>query len=315
MSFSIHTITNKPWTVEQCIAQYAAAGVSGITLWRYNFESRDPAAVGRMIRDAGLTCTGLARGGFFPAATAAARTAAVDDNKRAIDEAAASGAPVLVLVCGAVPGQSLETSRGQITEGIAACVDHARAAGVKLAIEPLHPMYADDRSAIVTTGQANDVCETLGNPPEVGIALDVYHTWWDSALETEIARAGAAGRLFSFHVCDWRTPTADLLNDRGLMGEGCIDIRRINQIKSTDGTTIGSRTKIKIVKNKVAPPFTEAEFDIMYDEGISSTGSLLDLALEMEVIQKRGSWFSYDGTQLAQGRDAAKDVLKADPAL
>ena len=94
-----------------------------------------------------------------------------------------------------------------------------------------------------------------------------------------------------------------------------VDIRRIGQIKSSDGTTIGSRTKIKVVKNKVAPPFTEAEFDIMYDEGISSTGSLLDLALEMEIIQKRGSWFSYDGSQLAQGRDAAKDVLKADPAI
>lgn len=94
-----------------------------------------------------------------------------------------------------------------------------------------------------------------------------------------------------------------------------IDIRRIYQIKSSDGTTIGSRTKIKVVKNKVAPPFTEAEFDIMYDEGISSTGSLLDLALEMEIIQKRGSWFSYDGAQLAQGRDAAKDVLKADPSI
>ncbi len=94
-----------------------------------------------------------------------------------------------------------------------------------------------------------------------------------------------------------------------------VDIRRVGQIKASDGTTIGSRTKIKVVKNKVAPPFTEAEFDIMYDEGISSTGSLLDLALEMEIIQKRGSWFSYDGAQLAQGRDAAKDVLKADPAI
>lgn len=94
-----------------------------------------------------------------------------------------------------------------------------------------------------------------------------------------------------------------------------VDIRRIGQIKASDGTVIGSRTKIKVVKNKVAPPFTEAEFDIMYDEGISSTGSLLDLALEMEIIQKRGSWFSYDGAQLAQGRDAAKDALKADQAL
>lgn len=94
-----------------------------------------------------------------------------------------------------------------------------------------------------------------------------------------------------------------------------IDIRRIGQIKASDGTVIGSRTKIKVVKNKVAPPFTDAEFDIMYDEGISSTGSLLDLALEMEIVQKRGSWFSYDGAQLAQGRDAAKDALKADPEL
>ena len=225
--FSIHTITNKPWPVERCIEAYAAAGVGGITLWRYNFECRDPAVVGRQIREAGLVCTGLARGGFFPAATAAGRQAAVDENKRAIDETAACGAPALVLVCGAVPGQALEESRKQVTEGIAACLEHARAAGVKLAIEPLHPMYADDRSAIVTTGQANDVCEALGSPPEVGIALDVYHTWWDAALEAEIQRAGAAGRLFAYHVCDWRTPTEDLLNDRGLMGEGCIPLRRI----------------------------------------------------------------------------------------
>lgn len=233
--FSIHTITNRPWPVTRCIEAYAAAGVQGITLWRYNFEKETPAAVGRMIRGAGLTCTGLARGGFFPAATAEARAAAVDENRRALDEAAAAGAPVLVLVCGALPGEPLELSRGYITEGIAACLDHARATGVKLAIEPLHPMYADDRSAIVTTGQANDVCEALGSPPEVGIALDVYHTWWDAALPREIERAGRAGRLLSFHVCDWRTPTTDLLNDRGLMGEGCIDIRGIKAMVHAAG--------------------------------------------------------------------------------
>jgi len=236
-AFSIHTITNKPWPLSQCIAKYAAAGVGGITLWRYNFENCKPAAAGAMIRDAGLVCTGLARAGFFPAATEAGRQAAIDDNKRAIEEAAACGAPVLVLVCGAVPGQAMEVSRGQITDGIAACLDHARAAGVKLAIEPLHPMYADDRSAIVTTGQANDVCDALGSPPELGIALDVYHTWWDAALESEMQRAGRNGRLFAFHVCDWRTPTIDLLNDRGLMGEGCIDIRRIKSWFHTAGGT------------------------------------------------------------------------------
>lgn len=232
---SLHTITNKPWAVERCIEAYAAAGIGGITLWRYNFEGRSPADVGRWILESGLVCTGLARAGFFASATEAGRREAVDENKRAIDEAAACGAPVLVLVCGAVPGQDLEVSRKQITEGIATCVDHARAAGVRLAIEPLHPMYADDRSAIVTTEQANDVCEALGSPPEVGIALDVYHTWWDAALEAEIARAGRHGRLFSWHICDWRTPTGDLLNDRGLMGEGCIPLRKIRGWMETAG--------------------------------------------------------------------------------
>lgn len=94
-----------------------------------------------------------------------------------------------------------------------------------------------------------------------------------------------------------------------------VDIRRIGQIKATDGTVQGSRTKVKIVKNKVAPPFTDAEFDIMYNEGISSVGSLIDLAQEFEIIQKRGSWFSYDGSQLGQGRDATKTALKEDEAL
>ena len=94
-----------------------------------------------------------------------------------------------------------------------------------------------------------------------------------------------------------------------------IDIRRIGAIKQTDGVVTGNRTKVKIVKNKVAPPFTEAEFDIMYNEGISATGSLLDLALEKNIIEKRGSWMSFKGAQLAQGRDAAKDMLKADKML
>lgn len=94
-----------------------------------------------------------------------------------------------------------------------------------------------------------------------------------------------------------------------------IDIRRIGAIKNSDGGISGNRTKIKVVKNKVAPPFTEAEFDIMYNEGISNTGSLLDLALEKGVVEKRGSWISYKGNQLAQGRDAAKEVLKTDAAV
>ncbi len=226
---SLHTITNKPWSGEQCISRYSDAGIRGVTFWRYNFEGQKPAQLGRMAREAGLAVTGLARAGFFPAETTAGRQAAIEDNLRAIDEAQACGAPVLVLVCGALPGLPLATARQQIATGIHGVLPHAKAAGVKLAIEPLHPMYADDRSAIITLGQANDVCDWLGSPPEVGIALDVYHTWWDDQLEQEISRAGRGGRLFSFHICDWKTPTADLLNDRGIMGEGCIPIRHIQR--------------------------------------------------------------------------------------
>jgi len=94
-----------------------------------------------------------------------------------------------------------------------------------------------------------------------------------------------------------------------------IDIRRKDQIKTPEGKVIGNRTKIKIVKNKVAPPFTEVEFDIMYDEGISKLGSLLDLALEHKILEKKGAWIAYEGALVGQGRDAAKAALKEKPEL
>jgi sugar phosphate isomerase/epimerase len=222
----VHTITTKPWSLEEAAEHYAAAGVRGITVWRQWLEGRDIAQAGRRLCDAGLTIVSLCRGGFFPALDAATQQKALDDNRRAIDEAAQLGAPLVVLVCGAAPGQPLEVSRQQIADGIAAVLDHARQAGVRLAVEPLHPMYADARSAINTLRQANDLCDRLA-AANLGVAVDVYHLWWDPELQAEIARCGRAGRIFAFHVCDWRTPTEDLLNDRGLMGEGCIDIRRI----------------------------------------------------------------------------------------
>jgi len=225
---AIHTVTTKPWPVSESIRRYAEAGVAGITFWRHDFAKIHPVEAWQQAKDAGLSIVSLARGGFFPATTQAERQTAIDDNLRSIDEASEVGAPSLVLVCGAVPGQPLSESRGQIRDGIEACLDHAKTAGVVLAIEPLHPMYADDRSAINTMGQANAVCEALGNHANVGIACDVYHTWWDPDLEAEIIRAGTNGNLTSFHICDWKTPTTDLLNDRGLMGEGCIDIATIS---------------------------------------------------------------------------------------
>ena len=222
----IHTITTKPWPIETAAAKYAAAGVKGITVWRDTLAGRDIAATGKMIRDHGLSIVSLCRGGFFPGKTAAERTKALDDNRKAIAEAHALGTPLIVLVCGAVPCQPLVESRKQILDGIAALLPDCQASGIKLAIEPLHPMFADNRSAVNTLGQANDMVESLKSP-FIGVAADVYHLWWDPALESEIARCGRLNALFAYHVCDWRTPTLDLLNDRGLMGEGCIPLRPI----------------------------------------------------------------------------------------
>lgn len=244
----VHSISTKPWSLEQCLEFYPKAGVSGFTLWRHHLQGRDPFQVGRQVREAGLKLVSLCRGGFFPAVDAAGRQAAIDDNLRCIEEAAATGAGWVVLVCGAVPGQPLELSRAQIADGIAAVLPAAQAAGVALAIEPLHPMYADDRSAISTMAQANALCDALGSPLGLGIALDVYHVWWDPDLQRQIQISAQAGRLLAFHLCDWLTPTTDLLNDRGLMGEGCIPIAEIS--RWVDDAGFAGMREIEIFSNR-----------------------------------------------------------------
>lgn len=222
----IHTITTKPWNIETAAQNFSKAGVKGITVWRDALAGRNIKQTGQLLRDNDLSIVSLCRGGFFPSIDAGKRKAALDDNRKAIDEAAELGAPMIVLVCGADPNQSLEDSRKQIRDGIAAVLPEAKAAGIKLAVEPLHPMYADTRSAINTLAQANDMAEEL-NSPLVGVAADVYHLWWDPALEQEIKRCGKNNNLFAFHICDWNVPTSDFLWDRGLMGEGCIPVRKI----------------------------------------------------------------------------------------
>jgi len=222
----IHTITTKPWTIEAAAKNFAASGVKGITVWRDALEGRNIRQTGELLRNDGLEIVSLCRGGFFPSTDKSKRSEAIAENKKAIDEAAELGAPMVVLVCGAEPKQSLEDSRKQIQDGIQALLPYAAGAGVKLAIEPLHPMYADTRSAVNTLGQANDMAEAL-NSPWVGVAVDVYHLWWDPTLQQEIKRCGQRGNLMAFHVCDWNVPTTDFLNDRGLMGEGCIPIPTI----------------------------------------------------------------------------------------
>ncbi len=224
----IHTITNKPWPIETAVQKYAEAGVKGISVWRDALEYRNIHQTGEFIRRHGLEVVSLVRGGFFAHTSALKRKTSLSDNLKAIDEAAALGAPMVVLVCGADPGQTLETSREQIRAGIETILPHAQACKVKLAIEPLQPMYAADRSAINTMGQANDLAEAI-HSPWLGVAVDVYHLWWDPGLEKEIRRCGQNGNLFAYHICDWNVPTIDMLNDRGLMGEGCIRLKQIRQ--------------------------------------------------------------------------------------
>ena len=222
----IHTITTKHWSIEEAAEKYSRAGVKGISVWRQYLDGRNIAHTGEMLRAHDLAIVSLVRGGFFPSTSLDARNKALDDNRKAIDEAAALGAPMIVLVCGADPGQPLEVSRQQIQAGIETILPYAIENGVKLAIEPLHPMYADSRSAVNTMAQANDMAEAIGSE-YVGVAADVYHIWWDPDLEQQLMRCGRNGNLFAFHICDWMSPTVDFLNDRGLMGEGCIPIRKI----------------------------------------------------------------------------------------
>jgi sugar phosphate isomerase/epimerase len=244
----VHTFTTKPLSLEDCLRLYPQHRVSGITVWRQTLQGHPLQNAARQIRDSGLHVVSLCRGGFFPATTRAARQSAIDDNRLAIDQAHAIGAPLVVLVCGAVPGQTLEESRRQIADGIAAVLPHAEQAGVRLSIEPLHPMYADDRSAINTLRQANELCDQLGSPKTLGIALDVYHVWWDPELREQIQITAQKDRLHAFHLCDWRTPTLDLVNDRGLMGEGCIPIRQISDWVDHSGFT-GFR-EVEIFSNR-----------------------------------------------------------------
>ena len=204
-------------------------GITAIAPWRDQVAAVGFEEAVRIVKSNGLKLTGLCRGGFFPAPDAAGREKAIDDNRRAVDEAAALGADCLVLVVGGLPGGSknIDAARRMVEEGIAAVLPHARAAQVPLAIEPLHPMYAADRACVNTLGQALDICEALG--PGVGVAIDVYHVWWDPDLANQIARAGRMKAILAHHICDWLVPTRDMLTDRGMMGDGVIDLKGIRR--------------------------------------------------------------------------------------
>jgi sugar phosphate isomerase/epimerase len=221
---SLNQATTPRWGVAEAVAGCVRAGIPSIGLWRDKVAAAGLHESARLVRDAGLRVSSLCRGGYFPAATARERAARIDDNRRAIDEAAELGADVLVLVCGPAPDRDIAAARRMVEDGIAELLPSAQERAVRLGIEPLHPMFAGDRSVIVTLGEANRLVARLGSPL-VGVVIDVYHVWWDPDILAEIARA--AGHILGFHLNDWLAPPPDVLFGRGMLGDGIIDIRSL----------------------------------------------------------------------------------------
>lgn len=242
---SLNTATlRKRGDLTEIIEACARQGIRAIDPWRDQVAAVGLDRAVRAVRDAGLDLSGYCRGGMFT--SDAARCGEVrDDNRRCVDEAKALGASCIVLVVGGLPQYSrpgsapskdIDAARAQVEDALAEILHYARQAKLPLAIEPLHPAYAADRACVNTIGQALDICDRLdpARSGALGVALDVYHIWWDPDLMRQIARAGK-DRLLAFHVCDWLVPTKDILNDRGMMGDGVIDIKRLRAAVEAQG--------------------------------------------------------------------------------
>jgi sugar phosphate isomerase/epimerase len=231
--FSFNQGTAKYWPLAEMVAGCVEAGVTNVGLWREPVAEYGLEASVKLVKDAGLSVTSLCRGGFFTA------DGWYDDNRRAIDEAAALGTSVLVLVSGGLPhgSKDIDGARTMVAEAIGRLAPHAEAAGVTLAIEPLHPMFASDRCVIVTLGQALDIAEQF-KVGTVGVTVDTYHIWWDDQVYAQIARAGAGGRIAIFQIADWDTPLpAGVLTGRVMPADGCIEIRRMWEAVEAVGYT------------------------------------------------------------------------------
>lgn len=225
---SLNLMTVDHWELPEALERCVAAGIGWVAPWRHQLAQPGVAASAEAIRAAGLAVSSLCRGGFFTAA------GAEEDNRRAVEEAAAIGAPVLVLVCGPPVDGDLPGARAAIAAGIERLLPYAADHGVRLAIEPLHPMMVGERSAIVTLGEALELARSYASP-HVGVAVDAYHVFWDPQLEPLLASAD--GLIAAYHVCDWLVPTTDLLAGRGLMGDGIIDLVRLSSLVEAAGYT------------------------------------------------------------------------------
>jgi sugar phosphate isomerase/epimerase len=221
-------------TIGEVIEAVACRGFGSIALWRREVEGGNVKAIAQHVREAGLSLSGYCRSPFLPAATATQFRANIDANKRALDDAAVLGAPVFVMVVGSLPegSRDIEAARAQVREACAELLAYGKSVGVKIGLEPLHPAYAADRSCLTLLSEALDWCEQIEGTveaPWLGTIIDCYHVWWDPNLARDIARAGTALRIFGLHVCDWLLQTNDVLNDRGMMGDGVIDVPGLRQ--------------------------------------------------------------------------------------
>ncbi|NDK28334.1 sugar phosphate isomerase/epimerase [Streptomyces sp. TR1341] len=225
--FSINQMTVKQLSLPELVAACGEFGIGKVGLWRAPVQAYGVPEAAALVRSAGLEVTTLCRGGFLTAVDPGERAAALADNRRAVDEAAALGTDTLVLVSGGLPAGSrdLAGARERVADALAELAPYAGSHGVRLAIEPLHPMFAADRCVVSTLAQALDLAERFP-AHQVGVAVDTYHIWWDDQAPAGIARAGAQGRIHTFQLADWTTPLpAGVLNGRGQIGDGAIDMR------------------------------------------------------------------------------------------
>ncbi|WP_030701972.1 MULTISPECIES: sugar phosphate isomerase/epimerase family protein [unclassified Streptomyces] len=234
---SINQETIKQWSLEELAEGCVKAGIGRVGLWRAPVQAYGVERTARLLSDAGIGVTSLCRGGFFTALDPAERARALDDNRAAIDEAAALATDTLVLVSGGLPpgSRDLHGARERVADALAELAPYAAERGVRLAIEPLHPMFASDRCVVSTLGQALDLAERF--PAEqVGVVVDTYHLWWDDRAPADIARAGAGGRIHAFQLADWITPLpAGVLLGRGQLGDGSVDFRAFRSAVESAG--------------------------------------------------------------------------------
>jgi sugar phosphate isomerase/epimerase len=242
---SFNQMTADPWSLEQAVDNCSKSGIPYIAVWRHKLDG-DVAKAAAMIRSQGLRVSSLCRGGWFSAPTANERRERIADNRLAIEQAAMLGAPVLVMVCGPANGQTLSDARATVLDALREVLPDAEKAGITLGIEPLHPMYAAERSVVVTLKQANDLADQLASPA-AGVVVDAFHVWWDPEVMHEIERA--RGRIAGFHVSDWPVPLPGILMGRAMMGDGVIELRKLRQ--AVDATGYNGPIEVEIFNEEI----------------------------------------------------------------